>query len=538
MSALVDLDRSKAELEAVIASGIFAKAPSLALLLEYVCARYFEGQANQIKEYNIAVEALGRPASFDPRQDSIVRVEAFRLRKRLKLYYEHEGADRPLSIVIPPGQYVPQFLESAAHPANGHPGGPENGAGLAVQATEPQPAPTHELALAPLPPALTPSIEAAPRRSAWLTLAALVGLPLIVMAVGVAVWSPRAQAPAKTPTAVKATAAPIGAESDEIRILAGASVTRYVDRTGNIWSGDRFFRGGAVFSTPSHMILGTTDPELFRSRREGDSRHEGDFSYDIPLKPGLYELHLYFAETLFGENNTAGGGESSRVFRIGVNNKLILPAFDIISDAGGSNTADEKVFKDISPAADGLLHVQFSALVNSTPFVNALEIVPGIPGKMRPVRIVTRSRNYTDQAGRLWGADRYFSRGFPVVRTEPVSNTTDPEIFTAERFGNFIYTIPAADGRYAVTLKFAETWFGPGQPGAGGVGSRLFDVYCNGTSLLRNFDVFRLAGGAQRAVERTFHGLTANAQGKIVLSFVPVVNYASVNAIEVEDESN
>jgi hypothetical protein len=39
-------------------------------------------------------------------------------------------------------------------------------------------------------------------------------------------------------------------------------------------------------------------------------------------------------------------------------------------------------------------------------------------------------------------------------------------------------------------------------------------------------------------VERTFHGVTPNAQGKIVLSFVPVVNYASVNAIEVEDESN
>ncbi len=324
----------------------------------------------------------------------------------------------------------------------------------------------------------------------------------------------------------------MGAESDEIRILAGASVTRYVDRTGNIWSGDCFFRGGTVFSTPNKMIVGTTDPELFRSRREGD------FSYDIPLKPGLYELHLYFAETLFGENNTAGGGESSRVFRVGINDKLVLPAFDILSDAGGSNTADEKVFKDISPAADGMLHLRFSALVNSTPVVSALEIVPGIPGKMRPVRIVTRTRNYTDRAGRVWGADRYFSRGFAVVRSEPVSNTPDPEIFTAERFGNFIYTIPVTDGHYAVTLKFAETWFGPGQPGAGGIASRLFDVYCNGTSLLRNFDVFRSAGGAQRAVERTFHGVTPNAQGKIVLSFVPVVNYASVNAIEVEDESN
>jgi hypothetical protein len=119
MSADPDRDQCKAELEAVIASGIFAKAPSLALLLDYVCAKYFEGQANQIKEYNIAVEALGRPPSFDPRQDSIVRVEAFRLRKRLKQYYEHEGADRHLRIVIPSGQYVPQFLENGPGASNG-----------------------------------------------------------------------------------------------------------------------------------------------------------------------------------------------------------------------------------------------------------------------------------------------------------------------------------------------------------------------------------------------------------------------------------
>ena len=68
-----------------------------------------------------------------------------------------------------------------------------------------------------------------------------------------------------------------------------------------------------MFATPNHVISGTPDPELFRSRREGD------FSYDVPLRPGVYELHLYFAETLFGENNTAGGGEASRVFRIYIN---------------------------------------------------------------------------------------------------------------------------------------------------------------------------------------------------------------------------
>src|SRR6202042_3720068 len=107
MSAVVDREQAKAELEAVVASGIFGKAPSLAQLLDYVCTKYFQGRTDQVKEYNVAVEALGRPASFDPRKDSIVRVEAFRLRKRLKQYYENEGAGHLLRIVVPSGQYVP-----------------------------------------------------------------------------------------------------------------------------------------------------------------------------------------------------------------------------------------------------------------------------------------------------------------------------------------------------------------------------------------------------------------------------------------------
>jgi len=531
MSAVPDRDQCKAELAAVIASGIFAKAPSLALLLDYVCTKYFEGQANQIKEYNIAVEALGRPPSFEPRQDSIVRVEAFRLRKRLKQYYENEGADRHLRIVIPSGQYVPQFLENgrSANHGDAPDAGPDSGDDELALALEAAP-PAAPLAIVPAQPIAVPSTIARPRGRSWVRLAVLVVVPLMVVALAIAVWYSRAHPWAKVGVP-KAASAPLGAESEEIRIRSGSSTARYVDQAGNIWSSDRFFRGGSVFATPGHAISATPDPELFRSRREGD------FTYDIPLKPGAYELHLYFAETLFGEANTAGGAESSRVFRVLINDEPGLWVFDVISDAGGSSTADEKVFKDISPAKDGKLHLHFAALFKETPFLNAIEIVPGIPGRMHPVRILAGGHSYTDRRGVVWGADRYFSHGSTVARSEPVSNTPDPEIFAAERFGNFTYTIPAADGRYTINLKFAEAWFGPGKPGGGGVGSRVFDVYCNGISLLRNFDIFRAADGAQRAIEKSFHGIIPNAQGKIVLSFVPVVNYACVNAIEVVDDS-
>jgi hypothetical protein len=53
---------------------------------------------------------------------------------------------------------------------------------------------------------------------------------------------------------------------------------------------------------------------------------------------------------------------------------------------------------------------------------------------------------------------------------------------------------------------------------------------------LKNFDIAKEAGGLNRSLDRTFHGLEPNAQGKLVLSFVPVVNYACINALEIIPE--
>src|SRR5580692_4436009 len=114
MQAAADFVQEKNELQSVLDSGIFNRAPNLAHVLTYVCCQYFEGAAEQIKEYNIAVEALGRPAGFDQKRDSIVRVEAHRLRKRLREYYQAEGASHIVRIEIPAGQYSPMFVRQAA----------------------------------------------------------------------------------------------------------------------------------------------------------------------------------------------------------------------------------------------------------------------------------------------------------------------------------------------------------------------------------------------------------------------------------------
>src|ERR1041385_520940 len=110
MHPAADFRQERQELDVILASGIFNRAPNLAHLLTYVCTQYFPRTGEQIKEYNIAAEALGRPADFDHKRDSLVRAEPHRLRKRLREYYDADGADHASRIDIPPGQYAPRFL--------------------------------------------------------------------------------------------------------------------------------------------------------------------------------------------------------------------------------------------------------------------------------------------------------------------------------------------------------------------------------------------------------------------------------------------
>lgn len=61
----------------------------------------------------LSSETFARPANFDQARDSIVRVEAHRLRKRLQEYYLQQGAGHQIQIILPPGNYVPQFIRRA-----------------------------------------------------------------------------------------------------------------------------------------------------------------------------------------------------------------------------------------------------------------------------------------------------------------------------------------------------------------------------------------------------------------------------------------
>ncbi len=341
----------------------------------------------------------------------------------------------------------------------------------------------------------------------------------------------RTSAPSSTTSAPLAvTPPPPGMdESGGIRVLCGYDGPPHISRLGEVWGPDKYFNGGRPWPARRGFIRRASDPFLFRNTRTGE------FSYDIPVKPGVYELHLYFVETEYGEE--MGGGENNRTFLVRLNGATLIQTFDPIADAGGLRIADERVFKDVEPALDGKVHFSVESQ-RGQPMINAIELVPGIRHKQLPIRLVTQVNSYTDHLGQIWAPDNYYLGGQLFGGKPLVGGTPDPVMFTTERAGNFSYALPVdIRGAYTVTLYFAETYFGPGASGVGGVGSRVFNVTCNGVMLLEHFDIFKEAGNL-REVVKTFHHLKPNAQGKLLFEFEPEANYASVFAIEVLDESS
>jgi len=81
----------------------------LAQLLNFVVEATLKGEASHLKETTIGVFVFGRRPDYNPKVDTIVRSQAWRLRAKLKEYYASEGAKDPIIIALPVGSYVPVF---------------------------------------------------------------------------------------------------------------------------------------------------------------------------------------------------------------------------------------------------------------------------------------------------------------------------------------------------------------------------------------------------------------------------------------------
>lgn len=481
-------DAERLELERAV--DLLGRSTRPGRLLEFLGAKYFSKQESQLTEFDIAREVFGRSLeNFDPAADAVVRVETHRLRKKLRDLYEKDTRAHGVQIALPAGTYVPKFTvveQPDAARTRRFPAWAWVGAGIAG--------------------------------------AAVIGTLIAIGARDVDPH-PNAQAATSAPSdATPGSSAITPGQLTELHYMAGYTGGEVIDNSGTRWTPDQYYAKGGTWPRPGGYVRGTSRPFLFKIWRTGE------FGYDIPVAPGTYELRLFFV------SGQSPADEKLSAFAISLNGQQLATAYDINMSAGGPETADELVFRDVRPAADGILHLWFSNETTS-PVLNALELMPGTPGKLKPVRIVTQRTSYVDHKGQRWRADDYYRSGILSGDHNKVAGTEDPELFGAERFGHFSYSIPVdRRGRYTVVLHFAEFYYGPQLPGGGGEGSRVFHVFCNGQTLLRNFDVYK-EGGSMRLVTKSFPHIEPSAYGKINLTFEPVINNATVSGIEILDES-
>ncbi|NJO31895.1 MAG: tetratricopeptide repeat protein [Rhodospirillales bacterium] len=101
----------------IVESAEFVRSPRLQRFLRFVVEEALAGRGNALKEYAIAIEVFDRDSSYDPQTNSLVRVEASRLRAKLEKYNAIDGRDEPVHISLPAGSYMPAFHAVLGEPS-------------------------------------------------------------------------------------------------------------------------------------------------------------------------------------------------------------------------------------------------------------------------------------------------------------------------------------------------------------------------------------------------------------------------------------
>jgi serine/threonine-protein kinase len=113
----VPAEAARRELARLLASPVFTQSERMSRFLRLIVEYRLEGRADELKEYLLGTQVFDRPADYDSRLDPIVRVEARRLRNKLKSYYQSEGLHDDIEIEVPTGGYAPVFRRRASAPA-------------------------------------------------------------------------------------------------------------------------------------------------------------------------------------------------------------------------------------------------------------------------------------------------------------------------------------------------------------------------------------------------------------------------------------
>ena len=181
----------------------------------------------------------------------------------------------------------------------------------------------------------------------------------------------------------------------------------------------------------------------------------------------------------------------------------------------GSGFIDYSVFANLGiPPRTGLMSIAGETFTVTQ---------SGSPQGRVVLAINSGGNEYLGKNGGVYQIDQYYLGGWSSSAAVDIFETEDVPLYETERYGNFSYVIPLANGNYEVTLKFAEIyWSAPGQ--------RVFDVWIEGRQVLTDFDILAVVG-KNRAHDVTFPVTVTD--GQLDIDFQATVDYAKVSAITV-----
>ncbi len=290
---VVTPEEQRAQLEKVLRSEVFSTAPALQRFLEYVASKTIEGLSHEIKEFTIGSEVMERPAGYDPKIDTVVRVQAHRLREKLKEYYDAEGATDEILLVIPKGHYVPRFSRREA--------------AVAHESESPQPltpllespeAPKEAPADHPVPgPSLGTAAPARKRPFPWFRVG-LAGVPLFL---GLTLLLPRLRSN-RTPQG------PGPGQQDR------ASATEVESPVAALWADFLKNESSPIVAYSNDVFLATETADLLRIKGEEIDNMGAPASRDVASRLAVNPRLLERAGPVFFQDVYTGTGEVMAVF--------------------------------------------------------------------------------------------------------------------------------------------------------------------------------------------------------------------------------
>ena len=117
---VLELGATQTQIQRILQSKAFRTSEVQRNLLAYLAEKALSGTSDSLKEYTVGLDVFGKPASYDPRQESTVRMHVGRLRQKLAEFYRTEGSDDPIVVDLPKGGFKVTF-EPRAEPRPAEP---------------------------------------------------------------------------------------------------------------------------------------------------------------------------------------------------------------------------------------------------------------------------------------------------------------------------------------------------------------------------------------------------------------------------------